>query len=342
MHLIQKNIINSSYISVLLLANGFFVLFCWNLTVMATQLRPEIDVFIVEMAERHGFAESELKSIFSKARFQPAIISEISRPSTSKPWYEYRPIFVNPRRVADGVTFWNNNARTLERANKTFGVPEEIIIAVIGVETIYGAQTGRHRVLDALTTLAFNYPRRAKFFRGELEQYLLLTREQGTNMFSIKGSYAGAIGIPQFMPSSYRNYAVDFDSDGKIDLLGNAADSIGSVANYLIAHGWEIGGPVATRARISSDSHHKTLVTGYKPLHTVENMRKLGITPLIDVPDERQATLIKLKNDNEMEYWLGFNNFYVITRYNRSVRYAMSVLQLSEKIRAARNTEEAL
>jgi len=341
MRLIQKNIINSNYISVLLLANGFFML-CWSLSVMATQLRPEIDVFIVEMAERHGFEESELKSIFSKTRFQPAIISAISRPNTSKPWYEYRPIFVNPRRVADGVTFWNNNARTLERASKKFGVPEEIITAVIGVETIYGAQTGRHRVLDALTTLAFNYPRRAEFFRGELEQYLLLTREQGANMLSIKGSYAGAIGIPQFMPSSYRNYAVDFDSDGKIDLSDNAADSIGSVANYLIAHGWEIGGPVATRARISGDNYHKTLVTGYKPLHTMEKMRKLGITPLIDVPDERQAMLIELKNDSEMEYWLGFNNFYVITRYNHSVRYAMSVLQLSEEIRAARDTEEAL
>ncbi len=161
-------------------------------------------------------------------------------------------------------------------------------------------------------------------------------------MFSIKGSYAGAIGIPQFMPSSYRNYAVDFDSDGKIDLSVNVADSIGSVANYLIAHGWEAGGPIATRARIRAGNHHKTLVTGYKPLHTVEKMKKLGITPLIDVPNERQATLIELKNDSEMEYWLGFNNFYVITRYNRSVRYAMSVLQLSEEIRAARYNEEVL
>ena len=309
---------------------------------MATPLLPEIDVFIVEMVELHGFEESELKSIFSKTRFQPAIISAISSPSTSRPWHKYRPIFVNPRRVAGGVTFWNNNASTLERASKKFGVPEEIITAIIGVETRYGVRTGKHRVLDALTTLAFNYPRRAEFFRGELEQYLLLTREQDTNMFSIKGSYAGAIGIPQFMPSSYRNYAVDFDSDGKIDLSGNVADSIGSVANYLIAHGWEAGGPIATRARIRAGKYHKTLVTGYKPLHTVEKMKKLGITPLIDVPNERQATLIELKNDSEMEYWLGFNNFYVITRYNRSVRYAMSVLQLSEEIRAARYNEKML
>jgi len=341
MRQIQKIIKNSSYLSTLLLASGFFAL-CWSLSVMATQLRPEIENFIVEMVERHGFEESELKSIFSKTQFKQAIISAISRPSTSRPWHEYRPIFVNPRRVADGVTFWNNNTGTLERASKKFGVPEAVIVAIIGVETLYGARTGRHRVLDALTTLAFNYPRRAEFFRDELEQYLLLTREQDTNMFSIKGSYAGAIGIPQFMPSSYRNYAVDFDSDGKIDLSSNVADSIGSVANYLIAHGWEVGGPIATRARIGDNNHHKTLVAGYKPLHTIEKMKKLGITPLIDFPNERQATLIELKNDSEMEYWLGFNNFYVITRYNHSIRYAMSVLQLSEEIRTARYNEKAL
>ncbi len=337
----KKNIINPSHILRLLLTSGIFAL-CWSSSVMATQLRPEIETFITRMVERHGFEESDLKNIFSKTKFQPAIISAISRPSTSKPWHEYRPNFVNSRRVRDGVTFWNNNSKALERASKKFGVPEEIITAVIGVETFYGTRTGRHRVLDALTTLAFNYPRRAKFFRDELEQYLLLTREQSTSTFSIKGSYAGAIGIPQFMPSSYRNYAVDFDNDGKIDLSGNAADSIGSVANYLIAHGWEVDGPVATRARISGDKPDQALIKGYKPLHTMEKMKKLGITPLIDVPSNRQAMLIELKNDSEMEYWVGFNNFYVITRYNRSFRYAMSVHQLSEEIRAARNNKDAL
>ncbi len=338
MRRIKKNIFNSSD-TALLITIGFFSL-CYSLSVMATQLRPEIEIFIVKMVKTHGFEESELKSIFSKTLYQPGIISAITRPSTSRPWHEYRPIFINPERIAKGVTFWNENARTLEQASKNLGVPEEIITAVIGVETYYGAQTGGHRVLDALTTLAFNYPKRAEFFRDELEQYLLLTREQGANMFSIKGSYAGAIGIPQFMPSSYRSYAVDFDNDGKIDLSSNTADSIGSVANYLMAHGWEVGGPVATRAQVSGDSSYKTLEMGYMPLHTIEKMKTLGITPLIDIPDKRQATLIKLNNKNEMEYWLGFNNFYVITRYNRSAHYAMSVLQLSEKIRAARNNEK--
>ena len=206
---------------------------------VAAQPRPEIEIFISEMVERHGFKQTELESIFGMAQFQPAIINAISQPATSRPWYEYRPLFINSRRIAGGVAFWNSHAATLERARKEFGIPEEIITAVIGVETTYGVQTGRHRVLDALTTLAFDYPKRAKFFRDELEQYLLLGREQDADVVNIKGSYAGAIGIPQFMPSSYRRYALDFDGDGKADLSGSAADAIGSVANYLKSFGWE-------------------------------------------------------------------------------------------------------
>jgi len=309
---------------------------------MAVQLRPEIEIFISKMVRNHGFEELELKRIFNKTKFQPGIIKAISRPGTSKPWYEYHPVFINPRRIAKGVDFWKKNAKTLERASKKFGVPEEIITAIIGVETYYGKQTGRHRVLDALTTLAFNYPKRADFFRDELEQYLLLVREQDKGMFNIKGSYAGAIGIPQFMPSSYRNYAVDFDNDGKIDLSGNTADSIGSVANYLIAHGWEVGSPVATRAKVSDSSRHETLKMELMPLYTTRKMKEFGITPLIYIPDDRKATLIKLNGKSHMEYWLGFINFYVITRYNRSTHYAMSVLLLSKEIRALRDGEETL
>ena len=237
---------------------------------MAEQLRPEIEVFIMKMVKDHGFEEHKLKEIFNKTKFKSGIIKAMSRPSISKPWYEYHPVFINQKRISKGVTFWEKNAKTLKRASKKFGVPEEIITALIGVETYYGKQTGRHRVLDALTTLAFNYPKRADFFREELEQYLLLIREQDADVFSIKGSYAGAIGIPQFMPSSYRNYAVDFDNDGKIDLSGNTADSIGSVANYLIAHGWEVVGPVATRAQVSDNSRHETLEMGHMPLYTMK------------------------------------------------------------------------
>jgi peptidoglycan lytic transglycosylase B len=337
----NKNyIFSSSYITLLFIIG--FLSFCYSQPIMAVQLSSEIEVFISKMVKIHGFNEPELKKIFNKTKFRPSIIKAISRPSTSKPWYEYHPIFINKRRITEGVTFWKKNAKTLEQASKKFGVPEEIITAVIGVETYYGKRTGRHRVLDALTTLAFNYPKRADFFRDELEQYLLLTREQDAGIFSIKGSYAGAIGIPQFMPSSYRNYAVDFDNDGKIDLSKNTADSIGSVASYLIAHGWEIGGPVATRAKISDSSRQETLKMGHMPLHTINKMKEFGVTPLIDIPDDRKATLIKLNSKNHMEYWLGFNNFYVITRYNRSTHYAMSVLLLSEEIRALRDSEEKL
>jgi len=305
---------------------------------VAAQPRPEIEIFISEMVERHGFKQTELESIFGIAQFQPAIINAISQPATSRPWYEYRPLFINSRRIAGGVAFWNSHAATLERARKEFGIPEEIITAVIGVETTYGVQTGRHRVLDALTTLAFDYPKRAKFFRDELEQYLLLGREQDADVVNIKGSYAGAIGIPQFMPSSYRRYALDFDGDGKADLSGSAADAIGSVANYLKSFGWETERAIVLPALVNGENYREALFAGRKPTYTVEEMRKLGVIPRVDISGDSQVTLIELANNGGNEYWLGFNNFFVITRYNRSVHYAMSVLQLAEEIRAARNS----
>jgi membrane-bound lytic murein transglycosylase B len=305
---------------------------------IAAQPRPEIEIFISEMVERHGFKQTELESIFGIAQFQPAIINAISQPATSRPWYEYRPLFINSRRIAGGVAFWNSHAATLERARKEFGIPEEIITAVIGVETTYGVQTGRHRVLDALTTLAFDYPKRAKFFRDELEQYLLLGREQDADVVNIKGSYAGAIGIPQFMPSSYRRYALDFDGDGKADLSGSAADAIGSVANYLKSFGWETERAIVLPALVNGENYREALFAGRKPTYTVEEIRKLGVIPRVDISGDSQVTLIELANNGGNEYWLGFNNFFVITRYNRSVHYAMSVLQLAEEIRAARNS----
>lgn len=321
----------------LLYAFGFLSI-AGSAPAMAEPLRPEIETFIGEMVARHGFEQAGLESILGAARFQPAIIDAISRPATSRPWYEFRPIFVNPRRIAGGVDFWNSHAGTLERARREFGIPEEIITAVIGVETIYGAQTGKHRVLDALTTLAFDYPKRAGFFRDELEQYLLMGREQGADVLDIRGSYAGAIGIPQFMPSSYRRYAVDFDGDGRIDLSGSMADAIGSVANYLKSFGWEAGQTVAVPALVNGESYRNVLFSGSKPLYTLQEMRKLGVMTRADIPRDRPVTLVELANNNGNEYWLGFNNFFVITRYNRSVHYAMSVWQLAEEIRAARNS----
>ena len=307
-------------------------------TAATPPLRPELETFIGQMVERHGFTQAELESVFRMAQFKPAIVDAISRPATSKPWYEFRPMLVTPQRVTDGVVFWNSHASTLERARKEFGVPEEIIIAIIGVETNYGVQTGKHRVLDALTTLAFDYPKRAAFFRDELEHYLLLGREQRSDLLSIKGSYAGAIGVPQFMPSSYRRYAVDFDNDGKVDLSGSTVDAIGSVANYLKGYGWETEQAIVASALVNGENYREAIYTGERPAYTVERMRKLGIATQVALPADRQATLIELENETGSEHWLGFNNFYVITRYNRSVNYAMSVLQLAEEIRAARNS----
>lgn len=308
------------------------------LTPSTAQSRPEIETFIGQMVERHGFTHGEIKSILSKAQFQPSIINAMSRPTTSKPWHEFRPLLVAPQRVADGVIFWNNHASTLERARKEFGVPEEIITAVIGVETNYGVQSGKHRVLDALTTLAFGYPKRAAFFRDELEHYLLLWRDQSANLSDLKGSYAGAIGIPQFMPSSYRRYAVDFDNDGKIDLTNSTADAIGSVANYLKSYGWEAGQLIVVPAVVNGSDYSAVLYSGTPPAYTVEEIRKWGIAPQSEAPGSHYAALIELENKGGNEHWLGFNNFHVITRYNRSVNYAMSVLQLAQEIRAARNS----
>jgi membrane-bound lytic murein transglycosylase B len=307
-------------------------------TAPVTPLRPDIEAFIAEMVERHGFGRAELEGTLRMAQFQPAIIKAISQPATAKPWYEFRPLLVSPQRVADGVAFWNNHAATLERARREFGIPEEIVAAVIGVETNYGVQSGRHRVLDALTTLAFDYPKRAGFFRAELEQYLLLSREQSMDVLGVRGSYAGAIGIPQFMPSSYRRYAIDFDNDGKVDLSGSPADAIGSVANYLKSFGWEVGQAAVFPALVNGTDYRGALFTGTKSFYPLSELRERGVIPYGESPGNLPATLIELENDGGNEYWLGFNNFFVITRYNRSVNYAMSVLQLANEIRAARNS----
>lgn len=337
MQFVQRNHIRLVLILTMLV--GLFLISSGT-TFAASSLRPEVKHFIDEMVTQHGFDQSKLKDIFTKVQFQPTIIDLISAPASSISWNKYRARFINSQRVKSGVNFWNTYAQRLKQASQEFGVPEEIIVAIIGVETAYGASTGKHRVIDALTTLAFDFPRRADFFRGELAQYLLLSQEQKFDIFSIKGSYAGAIGIPQFMPGSYRRYAIDFDGDGKADLADNAADAIGSVANYLKEYGWEAGGPIVTRAHvhIMSDLYQEILLAGIEPVHSIKKLRQANIIPLEKTNDERLAALIELKDNDKIQYWLGFQNFYVITRYNRSTFYAMSVLQLAEAIRSARNS----
>lgn len=293
---------------------------------------PGIPRFIDEMVIKHQFRRDELENAFAHAEHLPAVIEAISRPATIKPWPEYRAAFVNAKRIRLGLEFWSKYRQTLRHAEKKYGVPQEIIIAVIGVETIYGQNAGNFRVLDALTTLAFDYPRRADFFRTELENYLLLARDQQFDLLTIRGSYAGALGIPQFMPSSYRNYAVDFNDNRKIDLLREDRDAIGSVANYLQGYGWIRNEPVVVRAQIGGE-----LPAGEtRTPRTLVEWAAAGVAPGIDLAPDKSARLADFTVEQGKEYWLAFNNFEVITRYNNSDYYAMSVFQLAEELKAAR------
>lgn len=299
--------------------------------------RPELRQFIDEMAAKHKFNPAELDALFAQAQSQPAILAAISSPAEAKPWHRYRPIFVNRARIDDGVAFWLAHKEALERASQVYNVAPEIIIAIIGVETRYGKNTGSFRVLDALATLAFDYPARAAFFRGELEQYLLLAREEGMNPLDIKGSYAGAMGKSQFIPTSYRHYAVDFDGDGRRDLWNNDADAIGSVANYFKIHGWQADQPVTVPARVQGEQHKDLLGKNLKPQTPVRELARYGVSVDGDLPPDRPAVLLALEAEQGPEYWVGLDNFYVITRYNRSPLYAMAVYQLSREILTAFN-----
>lgn len=306
--------------------------------------REDVHGFIRQMHERHGFVEQELKFLFARARREPAILAAIAPPKTApmRSWQTYRGRFINDARIAEGAEFWRRHAAALERAAKQHGVPEEIIVAIIGVETVYGRQMGTWRVIDALSTLAFDFAPRAEFFLGELEQYLLFTRDAGIDVFSVRGSYAGAIGIPQFMPGSYRRFAVDFDGDGAIDLRASPADAIGSVANFLVKHGWQRGGRVHLPARVAGGEAHRPLLeAGIEPKTPLSEMKRYGVETRIekpgDLPPETPVALIELESPGAAtEYRLGLRNFYVLTRYNRSVLYASAVYDLAQEIKAKR------
>ena len=296
--------------------------------------QPQGQIFIDRMVSEHDFDRDELVSVLGNAQRRDDILELMRKPAEKRlRWFEYRKIFLTQSRIDGGVTFWKENADLLKAAAEEFGVDPQVIVAIIGVETRYGSNTGRHRVLDALATLAFDYPPRSQFFTSELEQYLLLAREEDIDVLTTTGSYAGAMGYGQFIPSSYRHYAVDFDHDGKRDLWANKADIIGSVANYFHEHGWTAGTPVAIRANVEGDDYQTVLDIGYKPNTVLDAMRHDGITPRTPLPDELLAALIAFEQENGPEYWLGFNNFYAITRYNHSPLYAMAVYQLSEEIR---------
>ena len=302
--------------------------------------RADVREFIRQMVDRHGFDERSLGTIFAEVRPEPVVLKLIAPPPPDfkRSWEAYRARFLDPLRIRGGVAFWNEHADALERAAQVYGVPAQVIVAIIGVETIYGRVTGEFRVVDALSTLAFDYPRRAAYFREELEQFLLLARETGADVFAARGSFAGAIGLPQFMPGSIRRYAIDFDGDGRLDLRSNPADAIGSVARFLAEHGWVPGGPVYYATRIEDGARLAPLIdAGIEPQFSSEQVSGFGVSAMGDVPDGTSLALIDLPNgDAAPTYLLGARNFYVITRYNRSSFYAMAVLELAEALHSAR------
>lgn len=293
--------------------------------------------FVREMTENHGFEREVLLDALKRARHEPEVIRLITPPKSTgaRSWKRYQARFLDDRRIDGGLRFWREHHATLEAASARFGVPPEIIVAIIGVETHYGSYTGNFETVSALATLAFDYPPRAELFRKELENLFLLAREQNRDPFEYSGSFAGALGYPQFLPSSIRNYAVDFDGNGRIDFDSDPIDAIGSVANYLAAHGWAAGDPVAVRVHLPDGIDSAGLIAaGIYPTLDADRVRNLGMIPLGGDLHTGKATLVDLVTPGERtEYWLGYQNFYAITRYNRSSFYAMSVYQLAQALR---------
>jgi membrane-bound lytic murein transglycosylase B len=303
----------------------------------AAPINSEMEKFIDEMEVEHGFPREPVRQLLKGANLQPSILRSISKPAETITWSRYQLLFLTRERIAGGVQFWRDNAEALELASKRFGVPAEIIVATIGVETRYGRNTGNYRVLDSLVTLGFEYPPRSRFFRSELAQFLLMAREANLDPMRITGSYAGAMGLPQFIPSSFRRWAIDFDEDGRIDFWNGAADAIGSVAYYYYSFGWETGAPIVEKAEIFGAS---SLPVATTPDLTIAELQELGISTEADLACDTKAYVVSLDVANGFEHWLAMNNFYVITRYNRSPKYAMAVYQLSQAIRAERERAE--
>jgi len=294
---------------------------------------PDVRSFIDSMVSDHAYDRGTLEHVLQQARTQEKILEAIGKPAERiKEWHEYRDIFLTDARVKAGVVFWREHSEDLRRIGEETGVAVEILVGIIGVETYFGRLTGDYRVLDALATLAFEYPPRAKFFRGELVEFLLLVREEGMDATVATGSYAGAMGRPQFMPSSYRAYAVDSSDDGKRDIWSNWADVIGSIANYFVRHGWRTNNQIVTQASLSSQWRGDPPENTLKPQETVTSLSHQGVLFATDLPGDNQSQLLTLIGDDGEEYWVGFHNFFVITRYNRSVMYALAVHQLGQEI----------
>ncbi|MDH3639337.1 MAG: lytic murein transglycosylase B [Gammaproteobacteria bacterium] len=302
----------------------------WGLNVPQYPLLTE---FIERMVTEHGFSRQELGRVFTDVTLRPQVIEAIRRPSERLPWHRYRQLFLTDANIENGVRFATQHAPTLRRAEQEFGVPAEIIVAIIGVETRYGQSMGGFPVLDSLTTLTLEYPRRSAFFKRELEQFLLLAREQGLDPRTTKGSYAGAMGVPQFIASSYREYAVDFNGDRRTDLMAQEDDAIGSVGNYLARHRWRAGGPVVSDPVTPPDAARERASTELKPRHTAAELVEAGVAVPPGVPPDTKAGLLRVANGvHGDQFRIAFENFYVVTKYNRSINYALAVVELSRQI----------
>jgi membrane-bound lytic murein transglycosylase B len=304
--------------------------------------RAEVKEFITHMSVSYGFKKRALRKLLKSADSQPAIIEAMSKPAEkAKLWYEYRPIFLNERRIREGTEFWVAHRQALDQASIKSGVAPEYLAAILGVETYYGRLTGTYRVLDALVTLSFDYPPREKFFRDELEQFLLLTRDAHLDPKTLKGSYAGAMGAPQFMPSNYRRYAVDADANGRIDLWNDWPDVCASVGNYLKEHGWNIGEPVLEEATVlpekAGDLDGRKLALS----ETIASLMAKGVSFDAPLPPEAPAILIAVDEPDGIHWRVGYNNFFVITRYNHSALYAMAVYELATAMKQRMLANEA-
>lgn len=299
--------------------------------------RADVQSFIDMMVKKHQFNRNQLTQTLDQVKYHEIVIKQVKKPLEANPWRTYQRLFVNEWRIENGVKFWRKHAAALQKAEEIYGVPPSIIIATLGVETKYGEHTGDFRVVDSLTSLGFSNIKRAPFFRGQLEEFFLLTREQHLDPLKVTGSYAGAIGMPQFIPSSYRNYAASFTKKQSIDLVHNTDDVIASIANYYSKNGWEKHEPVAVPATINSVKYIQLASQGSKVVISADMLDKYGITPARPIMAKNaKLKMIELTSDNNKEYWVGFHNFDVIRRYNPNDLYAMAVYQLSHSIQAVK------
>jgi len=316
-------------VSCLLICCGFIVSFN---SFSALEENELFNRFVTGMVKKHQFKEEQLKQLFQSVDIKENIIKTMKKPAEGLPWYKYRKIFMSDKRIQGGVKFWQENEATLTAVESKYGVSAEIIIAIIGVETLYGGNTGHHRVIDGLSTLAFAYPKRSKYFLSELESFLILCREEKMNPLEPTGSYAGAMGIPQFMPSSYRAYAADFENDQKRDIWNNPADAIASVANYFFKHHWHKDEAIAFPVTTEGEVYQQALKKGLKPDTSWADLQALSVNSLQPIKADEKVKLLAYQQQESRELWIGLHNFYVITRYNHSPLYAMAVYQLSDAI----------